>query len=155
MFCVDVVRHEQPVHESLVDQLHDVLNALSVGYHVHGGVKLIVGGLCAEEIVLQVTAQLGKLQQLIHVENCACKWGKINPNCTAEIRLLLTIQMRHDTFVGPPTGLEIEPHDFEGCLGDTVRMQRDATAEHLLDFTGGQQSVSLELCKVKGGSAGV
>lgn len=122
MLCVNVVRHEQPVHESLVDQLHDVLNALSVGYHVHSGVKLVVGGLCAEEIVLQVTAQLGELQQLIHVKDCACKW-KIHQNCNEEIRLLLTIQVRHDAFVGPPSGLEIEPHNFEGCLGDTVRVQ--------------------------------
>lgn len=56
MLCVNVVRHEQPVDKSLVDELHNILNTLSIGYHVYTGVELIVGGLSAEEIVLQITA---------------------------------------------------------------------------------------------------
>lgn len=56
MLCVNVVWHEQPIDKSLVDELHNILNPLSIGYHVHTGVELIVGGLSAKEIVLQITA---------------------------------------------------------------------------------------------------
>lgn len=61
MLCVYVVRHKKPVNESFIDQLDEIFNALAIWNHVHCWIKLIVGALCAKEIVLQVAAQLGKL----------------------------------------------------------------------------------------------
>jgi len=69
MFCVDVVGHKQLVHQTLFDELYQVVDSLAIGDHVHTGVELIEGALGAKKIVLNVAAQFGKLQQLIDVEN--------------------------------------------------------------------------------------
>jgi len=38
MFCVDVVGHEQLVHQTLFDELYQVVDSLAIGDHVHTGI---------------------------------------------------------------------------------------------------------------------
>jgi len=68
---MDVVGHEQLVHQTLFNQLYQIVDTLAIGDHIHTGIQLIEGALRSKEIVLNVAAQLGEFQQLIDVENGA------------------------------------------------------------------------------------
>jgi len=55
--------------------------------------------------------------------------------------------MRHDTFVGTSTRLQVKTHDLKRSLGNTMRMHRNTTAKDFLNLTGRLDGILLKILK--------
>ena len=72
MFGVDVVADHQPVFIPLLHQASDAVNALGVRRHVYERRQHVVAGLDAEQVKLDVAAQLGELSQALWSLDASC-----------------------------------------------------------------------------------
>uniref|UniRef100_A0A8W7P1A1 Uncharacterized protein n=1 Tax=Anopheles coluzzii TaxID=1518534 RepID=A0A8W7P1A1_ANOCL len=97
MLRVYIVRHQHALRVTLLDQTDNLLDALLVRLHIE----------------LQVRPELGKLQQILVLEQ-------------------RPIEMGHYTLGRTATGLQIQPNDLVRCLPLPARMERYATPNHTL-----------------------
>lgn len=71
MFCVNVVAHHDSVEFSIIAKNFKFIDSLRVGRHVDFGVHLEMTALEPEEIVLTICSNVGELDELFIVNDCA------------------------------------------------------------------------------------
>lgn len=69
MLRVDVMADDSSVQLAMISQNFELIDALSVRWHINLGIHLEVRALKAKEIVLAVASEVGELKKLLIVDD--------------------------------------------------------------------------------------